>query len=244
MAARSTGETAEQIPAAGALDLWSADLPEGTELLRAQAATLAVDERERAARFRVAAGRDRFIAARGFLRAVVATYLGLRPQAVPLRAGAHGKPELEAGALAFNLAHAGNVAVCVVARDGVAVGIDTERIAPMRDADGAARLMMSAGELSRLDALPPPDRLRRLYETWTCKEAVLKAVGTGLDRPLDAFEILFEPCGPPRIGDLEPGSTLAARYWLRRFEPAAGFAGAVASSEPIARIRYRHWSWW
>lgn len=236
-------EPIEEVPAQGCLDIWSADLEPAAPRLPVLAAMLAGDEQERAGRFKAPRDRDRFIVGRGFLRALLARYLGVAPEAVPLRAGPQGKPEVEQGALAFNLAHAGHVASCVIGHGSSAVGIDVEAVAPMRDADGAAAVMMSPVEKSRLYALPPSDRLRRLYQTWTCKEAVLKADGTGLDRPLDGFEVLFEPGQAPRLVNLTPGSPLAARFWLRGFEPAPGFTGAVASSLPIARIRYRQWSW-
>ena len=161
---------------------------------------LSPDERERADRFVFARDRDRFVAGRAFLRLLLAQYLGCEPRALRFRYGPNGKPALadERSDLHFNLAHSGALAVCALAR-GSELGVDLERLRPIRDAEGVVRSAFSPREVARLESLPETARLRAFYEGWTRKEAFLKALGHGLARPLDSFDVTLGPGEPPRL---------------------------------------------
>jgi 4'-phosphopantetheinyl transferase len=136
-------------------------------------ATLSPAERERYAAS-VPLLRDRFLAGRMLLRALVAEQLGLAPDAVPLVAtcpdcgGPHGRPELAGSDLRVSLTHAGGL-VIAVATHGRAIGIDAEPLAEPLRADATARdaaiRSVAAGE-------------GLLH--WTRVEAALKADGRGL----------------------------------------------------------------
>ena len=225
------------------IELWTADLAEALPLLAAVAACLSPEEQERASRFRTAKDRDRFAAGRAFLRLLLARRLDMDARRLDLRSGPHGKPELPASGLSFNLSHAGDVAVCVIGGQDLDVGVDIERVRPMPDRAGVSRMILSTGELEQLSAHSEADQLKRFYEIWTCKEAVLKAIGTGLDRPLDSFAVTFRPPQHPLVVSTGSSGDIAERYWLRTFEGPAGFVGAVASSRPIGRLDQRLWTW-
>lgn len=232
--------------AEGVVDVWSARLDTATPTAAELAGYLSSDEMARASRFVLARDRDRFVVGRAFLRLLLAGYVGARPQDLSVIPGPHGKPALvgPGAGLSFNLAHSGGLAVCAVARSAGAVGVDVELVEPIPDAQGMARMILSPGELDCLESLPEPQRLRRLYEIWTCKEAVLKAYGGGLDRPLDRIVVTFAPGEPPRLdesphdADREPG-----RLWLRTFEPAADHVGAVAVVDEPSEVRHLAWRW-
>ena len=99
----------------------------------------------------------------------------------------------------FNLAHSEALVVCALARGCGELGTDIERVRPLSDAREVARATFSAWECARLQSLPEPVRLRAFYEAWTRKEAFLKALGCGLDRPLGSFDVSFGPGEPPRL---------------------------------------------
>src|SRR4051794_10491020 len=109
--------------------------------------TLADEELARAARFHFAEHRRRFTVARGRLRSVLAAYLGCRPAEVGFRYGPHGKPALDgdAGDLRFNLAHSDEGALLGVTR-GRDVGVDLERVRPMKDLEQLARRYFAPAE--------------------------------------------------------------------------------------------------
>jgi hypothetical protein len=90
--------------------------------------SLAPDERERAGRFHLPADRNRFLAAHGSLRDILARTLDCEAHQLEFSKGEHGKPCLvpEQG-LEFNLAHSGDFSLIALAR-GRRVGIDVERV--------------------------------------------------------------------------------------------------------------------
>jgi 4'-phosphopantetheinyl transferase len=192
-------------------------------------ADLSTEEQERASRLRFERDRGHFVAAHSFLRRVLAHYLGCAPRAVPIRAGANGKPELVSPAtVRFNLAHSHEVAVCALAVDRE-VGIDVERVRRVRDLDALARRVLSEREQAALCALNGELAEEAFYAAWTRKEAVLKASGEGLGREPAGVEVSFEPEGPARLLAVagEPG---AERRWtVQAFDAAPGYVAAVAA---------------
>ncbi|MDO8184334.1 4'-phosphopantetheinyl transferase superfamily protein [Conexibacter sp. JD483] len=171
---------------------------------------LAPDELTRAGRLRNAADRDRFVVGRGLARLALATQLGIAPAAVALRTGAHGRPALGCETLDFNIAHAGALVACAVARDQ-RVGIDVEHLRVLRARHAFVELTCAPHERAWLESLPRRARKAALFELWTAKEACLKASGCGLLEPPSEVAVVLRP-GRERL----PARTLA-RFREERF---------------------------
>ncbi|MGB2890178.1 MAG: 4'-phosphopantetheinyl transferase superfamily protein [Candidatus Acidiferrales bacterium] len=178
------------------VDVWRADLELGPPELYRLRETLSPDELDRAARFYFPEDRQRFIAARGILRDILARYLGCVPAAVDFSYRVFGKPSLAsnytAEGLQFNLSHSGSMALYAVARQRE-VGIDIERIEPQFAAEGIAEKFFSRNEVARLRSLPSSAQLEGFFNCWTRKEAYVKARGGGLQIPLDSFDVSLAP---------------------------------------------------
>src|SRR5574341_1426387 len=144
---------------AGEVHSWCVRLdlvPEQTARLHA---TLSSDERERSARFRFERDRQRFVAAHGQLRELLARHLDSEPGRIRYVHNAFGKPALDpefGGRLRFNLSHSGGLALIAIAADA-----------------------------EQLRSLPDPLRAEAFLSCWTQKEACLKACGGGLAFALD-----------------------------------------------------------
>lgn len=232
-------------PVAGAVDLWAASLDPASTLASRLAWCLAPDEEARARRFVAPHDGDRFAAGRAFLRLLLARYLGVAARDVGFRYDPHGKPVLADPrcGLRFNLAHSGTLAVCAVTRGRGDIGVDVEHVKPIADAGALARAVLSPLELVRLAALPEPVRLRSFYEVWTRKEAFLKALGCGLNRPLHSLEVSFGPGEPPRLLKSLADPSEPERFTLHAFEPEADCVGAVAVAGRPVRVRQLTWRW-
>ncbi|AYN40331.1 4'-phosphopantetheinyl transferase superfamily protein [Streptomyces dangxiongensis] len=153
-------------------------------------------------------GRQQFLVGCALSRLVLGRLLGMPAARVPLRrvcprcGGPHGKPALDPAAdppdgLRFSVSHSGPTVGLAVCR-GADIGLDVERADDPPDVDLVAPRVLSAAELAVLHALEPADRTAALLRYWTRKEAVLKALGTGLRLPLRRLEV-SSPGGPARV---------------------------------------------
>jgi 4'-phosphopantetheinyl transferase len=170
-------------------------------------ALLSEAERARAARFRFADHRDRYVAAHAGLRRVLAAYLDVPPASLAFAAGDGGKPALP-GTLRFNLSHSDACALVAVARERE-VGVDVERLRAVPEALSIARRYFSDSEAASLLGCEGEARDRAFFTLWTRKEALLKLRGLGLSA-LDRAHV-----GP----DVS----------VESFEVGPGFLGAVAA---------------
>jgi len=157
--------------------LWIADLAGG-----AADASIPLDdvECERAARFVFDRDRRRYLAAHRILRDLLAAWTVIPASALPIRAGAHGKPRLLDQPFAFNLSHSGDIALVGIADSGE-VGVDVEMLRPTAELDDLVRSHFSAGERRAIESVAHDMRDLAFLVGWTRKEACLKAVGVGLD---------------------------------------------------------------
>ena len=154
-------------------------------------------ERVRAVSFHAPRDRRRFIARHGVLRARLAPYLGCAPEAIRFTASQFGKPAVE-GDIGFSLSQSRGVALIAIA-PGIEVGCDIERRDPAFACAETAARFFAPGERRRLAALPAVAYAEAFYDCWTRKEAFLKALGCGLQRPLDSFEVSLAPGEPAQL---------------------------------------------
>ena len=181
----------------------------------------------RARRFHFEQDRHIFVARRVWLRTMLAGYLTLDPASVPLIAGEHGKPALantiDLADLRFNTSHSRTCAVIAVAQEDE-VGVDVEGEVP-DELDGVARVVMTHKEIAAFSQIVGiSDRQRAFLTLWTRKEALLKAIGTGMLLAPKTVEAGLMHGTPP-----VPGPRGYPGCWsLVAFAPGPGLAGAVA----------------
>jgi 4'-phosphopantetheinyl transferase len=215
----------------GAVEVVAARLDAQPATVRALAAWLCDKEQRRAARIRLDRERRRFIVARALLRELLAKRVGVLPEAVEFVYGANGKPALarpfaDAG-WRFNVSHCDELAVYGFSRAGD-IGIDTEAIRAVPEADQIAARFFSSREHDAYRALPPQERSLGFLSCWTRKEAFVKALGEGLHAGLKQFDVSLGR-EPARLLRLD--TTLGdARDWsLESFSPVPGFIAALAT---------------
>jgi 4'-phosphopantetheinyl transferase len=177
----STGQYPPRL-AARHVHVWCTHLDLRKSTVNALQKTLSCDELERAMRLRAVEDRDRFIAARGQLRVILASYLSVPPERLRFTYGRHGKPALHRGFegnLRFNLSHAGAAVLYAIAR-GRELGVDLERVHAHSMDEHLAGEWFSPEENEALRKLPLPARHEAFSRCWTRREAYGKARGNGL----------------------------------------------------------------
>lgn len=217
-----------------AVDVWLVDLAVSPDRLERCAQVLDSSERDRGNRFLRPADRARFIVSHAALRLALADARGCAPSEIRLTAKATGKPHLAEPAgspLEFNLSHSGARALIGLAGP-VAIGVDLELMRAIPDAVRIARTHFAPDEAASLASLPAEAIEAAFFGLWTRKEAVVKALGTGLSLPLDRFSVTLPPAAPRLLRD-STGWTLAT------LDAGAGYAATVAVRADDATIQLR-----
>ncbi len=218
--------------------VWRVALDVPGETVAQLFAVLHPEERQQAERLRTEDLRQRFIVRRARLRQLLARYLGAAPAAIAFDRGAYGKPALAApwnnSRLQFSASHSVDLGLVAVGL-GRALGVDIERIRPLPDFENLCRNYFASSENEALGRLPEAERLAAFFRAWARKEAMLKALGTGLSLGLDQVEVSLEP-EAARVVAIRGDRGLAAAWQLEDLQPAPGFAAALARPAGDCRV--------
>ncbi|AOI57993.1 4'-phosphopantetheinyl transferase family protein [Burkholderia diffusa] len=179
-------------------------------------AALSDTERARAGRYLRHEDAVRSAATRAALRDVLGAALDVAPKDIVIVVDEAGRPSLDAAhraPLDFNVSHAGDHALIAWTPAG-RVGVDIESCNRSTDWRALTREVCASAEAAYLESLPLAARADAFMRIWSAKEALLKALGTGIVGGLRAFAVV-----PPR-GAETPATTIV--------EPAAPAAGVAA----------------
>lgn len=141
-----------------------------------------------------------------------------------------GRPEAARPGVFFSLSHSGGAVACAVGDSPV--GADVERIRPVRT-EALARRFFAPEETRALLRLPPERRLAAFFELWTRKESYLKALGTGLARPLSSFCVLPAGADGALVRDSAAG---APPLRLHTFGLLPGYALSAACEGDVSAV--------
>jgi len=224
------------IPGRGEVHLWSWLLADDARTLAALEGTLSDDEWRRVRRIRSHSDARRFISRRGTVRQILGGYPELDANKLRFRYGRQGKPVLApslASSLSFNLADSGELAVLAVCIRHP-IGVDVERIRPCSDAAEMAASVLALSENEQAKTKPPSDETEAFFRSWTRKEAVSKAEGSGLQFLSKA--LTPSPAAPvvrPAKNHLDEEPS---RWHVYPLPLPSGYAGALAASREIETI--------
>lgn len=200
-------------------------------------------EHARAARLRRPRDRERFVLSHGLLRQALSSRARVSPATWRLSYDQHGRPHIAeptGDGLSFSISRCpGLVAVLVADRPGC--GLDVERVSRVRDPLTTARGFFSPAEQAALETATPQRRDRLFAEHWALKEAWAKAVGRGLDLPVQRVDFAVASDGavtmtlPPELGKAEA-------WQLELLEPTSEHVLAVArTAQPQTPLALRWW---
>jgi 4'-phosphopantetheinyl transferase len=199
---------------------------------------LSAEELERSRSFVRCSDQRHFIESHAFLRRVLACYATVDPAEIQFEHGPWGKPRISglhgSPPIEFSLSHSRGVVLVGLAVGG-AIGIDVELVRPFDDCDSLARRFFAPDEYRAICSLPEPARLSGFFRYWTRKEAVLKALGTGMSTRLDSFAVTLTETTRPI--DFGAHATRAPEWSLIELEPCEGAIAAVATPFRVRRMQ-------
>jgi 4'-phosphopantetheinyl transferase len=197
-------------------------------------------ERARAARFVLRRDAARYIAGHAAVRRALGAIADVDPAAWRWTTGPQGKPQLQppgtgeamptAPAPHFNLSHSGAQGLLAWSWTQE-LGVDLEVHRPLPDLEALARSCFTPEERAAVAACPPAQREAAFFAVWTRKEAVLKALGWGLQLEPSALHVGMAAgpadvhCRPPMHLGLPP---MLHRVTVQAVEVAPGATAHLA----------------
>lgn len=142
---------------------------------------------ETASSFKFPAGKQRKVLGELLLRSIIRRDHNIKSEDLKIAYTAKHKPFLESHPhIHFNISHSGDWVI--IAFSEKPVGVDVEKIRKVNL--GVAKRFFSDFEKKVLFGLPEKEQFNYFFDLWTLKESFLKAIGTGLTRPLKSFTVM------------------------------------------------------
>jgi 4'-phosphopantetheinyl transferase len=183
-------------------------------------------ERSRAARYRLAADRNRFLLGAVTLRSVAGHALGVPAASIALDRACdlcgepHGRPRVIDADVHVSVSHSGNVVAVALTTEGP-VGVDVEAVVAGRGAD-YREICPSVCTADEQFFVTGRDAF---FTFWTRKEAVLKARGQGLRLPMTDV-VVTPPEQQPNLVSFAGGAPPPCR--MSDLDAGDGYTGAIA----------------
>jgi 4'-phosphopantetheinyl transferase len=214
----------------GAAEVYFVDLSPHAVREAAASTRLSEDEQARAGRFLYPGPRRRYVLLRGAVRSLLCERLSCSNEDLTFESAEHGKPfAVVRGAPAnihFNMSDSGNSGLIAIVTRG-RIGIDLEERTENRDLAGLAETVFGQEEQATFASATGQSRVDCFYRLWTFKEALLKALGTGLYLDVSGFQV------PPAVLCGEAGAVFRFPHlpdigWWIEDIGTADFAAAIA----------------
>ena len=187
-------------------------------------------ERARAQRITSRDYRLQVVKARAALRVMLAQHTGVSPRSFQFDEQGWARPRLRSNpwGLHFSVSHSADRIALAIST--APIGIDIERTDASCDWHAIADVCFHPIELRELAGMDAQAGREAFFDTWTRKEAYLKAIGTGLDTDPASF---FISDGGVATCD---GDRAADTWYIRAIDAPAGYKVALASQWQHPRL--------
>lgn len=187
---------------------------------------LSEEEKKQESRFAFDHLRKRFAIRRAVLKEILRKYISYSP--LLFSHTSYGKPFLveNSAQIEFNMSHSNEIAIYAITKN-VPIGVDVEYLQKRNFDESLLDLVLSKKEKALFDQLDASSKILQFFTSWTRKEALVKAIGLGLNIPLPDIEII------------EENASLQIRWkgpqWIERYQwqlvpipDLQGYVGALA----------------
>jgi len=172
------------------VDIWICEISKHKSLLQFEY-YLSREEKFKASKFKFEKDRNHFIITHVFLRIILSKYLETEPSFLEFKYGKNDKPYLSqcSSDCSFNISKTKDLAVVAIGTSGK-VGVDIERIEPDFDYSEIIVNYFSKKEQESIKSSIENIANTQFFYLWTRKEALVKALGVGLDCDLKEMEVV------------------------------------------------------
>jgi 4'-phosphopantetheinyl transferase len=194
---------------------------------------LSADERKKAERFVFELDQKRYRIGHAVLKMILASYLALEPEQISFQHNQYGKPILEGSGLFFNMSKSAGRAVFALTRNRN-IGVDIEYIRDIPQMDQIAQRLFSKHEYELFCTYPENVKKKSFFDSWTRKEALVKAIGAGLSFPLHSFDVLKSHGEALHIVRSTKDSEKDRQWAIYDLRQDTGYTAAVAVECPCS----------
>lgn len=221
------------------ITIWRVSLGAAEALPPVRARCLDAHEVRRAQRFADPVQGSRWQAVHVALREILGASLGVAPEAVPFEHDADGRTTLRTErASRFSLSHTADLALIAVG-EAEALGVDLEQTRPVPGLTDVLHDVFTLGERQSIVELPADEAQLAFLRGWTRKEAVVKALGRGIET-MGKVEVTLD--ATPRLVTLDVAGEPVEHWSLADLHLTAPFVGALAVRAPSAHYELRDWT--
>jgi 4'-phosphopantetheinyl transferase len=173
-----------------------------------------------------------------WLLPLLAAYVGRSAGELTLARGEHGKPHLAGpAALEFNLSHTRGGALVGISRRQ-ALGVDIETLQRSRPVVELAQRYFTHDEAAALSNIIVARQQVAFLRLWSCKEAVVKALGRGIGFGLARVAFALNVAGEPmRLNVIDASAGSIAEWQIVGLAPTPEHVGALAWRGPACPLR-------
>mgnify|MGYP000609044486 CR=1 FL=1 len=181
-----------------------------------------------------------WILGRQSVRRILSLYLDCRPEEIIFLSGPQGKPYLkDFPNLHFNFSNSGEWGVIALTRDRE-IGVDIEKVDSNLDIDEVSQVSLTETERRHLSIVPPSEKSSWFFKYWTVKEAVLKALGTGLSLEPTRLCLSLEKSKPEMLW-IEGQENVTTAWDLKPLSLPEGYFGFVAIEQKALHVKEFEW---
>lgn len=200
---------------------------------------LSEDENTKAERYKFSYLKNNYTACRGFLREILSGYTGINPSYIKFSYSEFGKPFLKDSNIRFNVSHSGDTGIIAVNLENE-LGIDIELIREVQDLISLSERFFSKLEITELLKTDSGKLTDSFFYCWTRKEAFIKAVGTGLQYPLNSFSVSVTGDADPEITEIANDFTEARKWKLYNIVTAHNYISSLAIRDLNKNIVFKN----
>ena len=176
----------------GEIHIWSTTIDERYGKLLAQS-FLSVNEKRNAARFAFDIDTYLFSIRHNLLRIILGDYLNCHPAKIKFNSNHYQKPHIAHPntLIQFNISASSNRFVAVFCQHHT-IGVDIELIRPIDDIPQMITDYLTDEESDWLNSQPENLKTHSFFQLWSRKEALVKAIGKGLNIDLRKINVLSD----------------------------------------------------
>ncbi|WP_317897861.1 4'-phosphopantetheinyl transferase family protein [Aurantibacillus circumpalustris] len=172
----------------GDLHLWRYTLDEAEYYKEKSQPLLSKDEQQRCSRFVNEAEKIRYTCNHRFVRQVLAKYINQPASEINFNLSDKGKPFLENSDILFNYSYRTTFGLLGISKRRE-IGIDIEKMKLLHDLKTFADFSFSEKEKEIIFKSSDETFQDTLFTFWTFKEAMIKAIGVGLNADLTKIDL-------------------------------------------------------